>query len=395
MRGVMRGVLSRDPESLAAGERLGRKSGLEPQGWHGANALSLPAFARTLHRLLILLPRILLLLPHILILILYYNKSTHIPYRDSKLTRILQESIGGNSRTTLIVNCSPSPSNESETLSTLRFGVRAKTIRNKAKVNVEMSPTELKNLLKRVKASLETEQTYAKALEGEIGVWRSGATVPESEWVQRSAFAGASAEAANSKSVATTSSLTAEANTSSSISTPPVSSVASTRAEPMPLSKIKSSNSLFALSTGSLFDRIGANMPQETMTEDERDEFLRIQNELSDTLVEAQRTLKDAQTRVETMEEEIEGLRREHAASGEENRKMGADLSKLKLDLERVACENKENIVVAENLKEQNQTMVLEIKSLKVCLLVSFCIALYPSCFSYHVYDVSFFDRLS
>lgn len=296
------------------------------------------------------------------------GKSTHIPYRDSKLTRILQESIGGNSRTTLIVNCSPSPSNESETLSTLRFGVRAKTIRNKAKVNVEMSPTELKNLLKRVKASLETEQTYAKALEGEIGVWRSGATVPESEWVQRSAFAGASAEAANSKSVATTSSLTAEANTSSSISTPPVSSVASTRAEPMPLSKIKSSNSLFALSTGSLFDRIGANMPQETMTEDERDEFLRIQNELSDTLVEAQRTLKDAQTRVETMEEEIEGLRREHAASGEENRKMGADLSKLKLDLERVACENKENIVVAENLKEQNQTMVLEIKSLKTQL---------------------------
>ena len=54
------------------------------------------------------------------------GKSTHIPYRDSKLTRILQESLGGNSRTSLIVTCSPSAFNEHETVSTLRFGQRAK-----------------------------------------------------------------------------------------------------------------------------------------------------------------------------------------------------------------------------------------------------------------------------
>lgn len=54
------------------------------------------------------------------------GKSTHIPYRDSKLTRILQESLGGNSRTSLIVTCSPSVFNEHETVSTLRFGQRAK-----------------------------------------------------------------------------------------------------------------------------------------------------------------------------------------------------------------------------------------------------------------------------
>ncbi len=52
------------------------------------------------------------------------SQSTHIPYRDSKLTRILQESLGGNSRTTLIINCSPSSFNEAEILSTLRFGMR-------------------------------------------------------------------------------------------------------------------------------------------------------------------------------------------------------------------------------------------------------------------------------
>ena len=45
--------------------------------------------------------------------------STHIPYRDSKLTRVLQDSLGGNSKTCLIITCSPSSFNEEETVSTL------------------------------------------------------------------------------------------------------------------------------------------------------------------------------------------------------------------------------------------------------------------------------------
>eukprot|EP00002_Diphylleia_rotans_P028308 TRINITY_DN5713_c0_g1_i3.p1 TRINITY_DN5713_c0_g1~~TRINITY_DN5713_c0_g1_i3.p1 ORF type:complete len:618 (+),score=132.43 TRINITY_DN5713_c0_g1_i3:60-1913(+) len=75
------------------------------------------------------------------------GKSTHIPYRDSKLTRVLQESLGGNSRTTLIICCSPSSYNEPETISTLRFGLRVKTIKNKPRINQEKSPQELKRLL--------------------------------------------------------------------------------------------------------------------------------------------------------------------------------------------------------------------------------------------------------
>lgn len=63
------------------------------------------------------------------------GKSAHVPYRDSKLTRILQESLGGNSMTTLIITCSPSSFNEQETLSTFRFGSRAKCIKNKPKMN--------------------------------------------------------------------------------------------------------------------------------------------------------------------------------------------------------------------------------------------------------------------
>ncbi|KAK4339598.1 hypothetical protein RND71_041060 [Anisodus tanguticus] len=62
------------------------------------------------------------------------GKPTHIPYRDSKLTRILQDALGGYSQAALLCCCSPSPSNSSESLSTLRFGARAKHI--KASVHV-------------------------------------------------------------------------------------------------------------------------------------------------------------------------------------------------------------------------------------------------------------------
>merc|ERR1719327_137709 len=75
------------------------------------------------------------------------KKSTHIPYRDSKLTRVLQESLGGNAKTSLIITCSPSNFNEQETISTLRFGQRAKMIKNVVKVNHERSAEELKALL--------------------------------------------------------------------------------------------------------------------------------------------------------------------------------------------------------------------------------------------------------
>jgi uncharacterized small protein (DUF1192 family) len=73
--------------------------------------------------------------------------AAHVPYRDSKLTMILMEALGGNSKTTLIICCTKENSQQSETLSTLRFGERAKKIQNHAKVNEELSVGELKALL--------------------------------------------------------------------------------------------------------------------------------------------------------------------------------------------------------------------------------------------------------
>lgn len=63
------------------------------------------------------------------------DKKEHVPYRDSKLTRILSESLGGNAKTTLVIACSMCTYNDKETLGTLRFGARAKAIKNKPKVN--------------------------------------------------------------------------------------------------------------------------------------------------------------------------------------------------------------------------------------------------------------------
>ena len=73
--------------------------------------------------------------------------SSHIPYRDSKLTLILKNSLGGNSKTTLIICCASESRHTTETISTLRFGERAKRIKNNARVNEELGVAELKRLL--------------------------------------------------------------------------------------------------------------------------------------------------------------------------------------------------------------------------------------------------------
>jgi kinesin family protein 3/17 len=63
------------------------------------------------------------------------GKSTHVPYRNSKLTRLLQDSLGGNSKTLMFANVGPANYNYEESISTLRYASRAKSIKNKAKIN--------------------------------------------------------------------------------------------------------------------------------------------------------------------------------------------------------------------------------------------------------------------
>lgn len=95
------------------------------------------------------------------------EKTKHVPYRDSKLTRLLQTSLGGNAKTHLLLTCSSSISHLEETLSTLRFGSRAKNIQNKPHVNSKKASAgaEYGELLTSLQNKIENLHGYIRQLE--------------------------------------------------------------------------------------------------------------------------------------------------------------------------------------------------------------------------------------
>ncbi|KAI9489113.1 kinesin heavy chain [Zychaea mexicana] len=249
------------------------------------------------------------------------GKSSHIPYRDSKLTRILQESLGGNSRTTLIINCSPSSYNEAETLSTLRFGVRAKTIKNKAKVNADLSPAELKALLKKVKSDAVTFQTYIAALEGEVNVWRAGNTVPEDKWVTMDKVSKGDFK-----------------------SLPPAPGFKS----PAVAEEISRPAT-----------------PAIVLEKDEREEYMKRENELMDQIAEKETELANREKLLESLKEETSYYKEQEQLVTKENQQMTSELSELRLQLQKISYESKENAITVDSLKEANQDLISELEELK------------------------------
>ena len=103
------------------------------------------------------------------------SRPKHIPFRDSKLTRILQNALGGNSRTVILCCCSPAACSVTETQSTLRFGARASTIENKPHVVTMRTAQQLEALL------TTAEDTIAK-LRAEVAMLRGCSGGGSSSW---------------------------------------------------------------------------------------------------------------------------------------------------------------------------------------------------------------------
>ncbi|KAJ7285810.1 kinesin 2 [Mycena rebaudengoi] len=107
------------------------------------------------------------------------DKAQHVPYRESKLTRLLQDSLGGRTKTCLIATVSPARSNMEETLSTLDYAMRAKSIRNKPELNQRMTRN---SLLKEYVVEIERLKADVLAAREKHGIFFS-----EERWMQLSA----------------------------------------------------------------------------------------------------------------------------------------------------------------------------------------------------------------
>jgi kinesin family member 5 len=267
------------------------------------------------------------------------GKSTHVPYRDSKLTRILQESLGGNSRTTLVINCSPSSYNDQETVSTLRFGMRAKSIKNKAKINAELSPAELKRQLNSARNQAVTFEKYIASLDGEIQIWRRGETVPKEQWV------------------------------------PPLSAGGKTGIiEPRPRSGTpsRSQTDMLRSETPARPDsRMGerSSTPSMILEKDEREEFIRRENELQDQLAEKETQAATAEKSLQETRDELRTLREGHLRANKENEVMVDKVNKTQMELQKLSFQSKEDAITMDSLKEANTELESELVSVKQQLL--------------------------
>lgn len=92
------------------------------------------------------------------------RRSAHVPYRDSKLTRLLQDSLGGNSQTLMLACVSPADSNFMETLNTLKYANRARNIKNRVTINQDFAGNSIEiNQLRSLVARLRMEITALRA----------------------------------------------------------------------------------------------------------------------------------------------------------------------------------------------------------------------------------------
>lgn len=219
-------------------------------------------------------------------------------------------------------------------MGTLRFGVRAKSIKNKARVNAELSPAELKALLKKAKADADKYQSYIASLEAELKTWRSGGKVAQSDWAALDkVLAGEGVVAPRPQSQ----------NGLTRPTTPALEGLRDLQSRPDTPSAV-------------------------SMDKDEREDFLRRENELSDQVAEKESALNAAESSLREAREELGFYKEQDANLSKENKSMASEINEIKLQLERVTYEHKEANITMDILKEQNQDLSSELEELRKSL---------------------------
>lgn len=274
---------------------------------------------------------------------------SHVPYRDSKLTRILQESLGGNSRTTIVICCSPASTNEAETKSTLTFGQRAKTIKNVVVVNEELTAEEWKRRYEREKEKVARLKAQLAEAENELNRWRKGERVPETEWLNLAAVTTSNLPIP-SDTLSPSASDSALGSLDRSISVPPVQ--------------------LLTSSIGAITDADRKKYEEERATLyqqlDEKDDEITHHSQLAERLKqqlnEQEELIKQIKIDYENAQAEVQRIQSENEASKEETKEVLTALEELAMNYDMKTQEaeqkNRENEQLGDEISKKNVKLV-------------------------------------
>lgn len=211
--------------------------------------------------------------------------------------------------------------------------MRAKSIKNKAKVNAELSPAELKAMLKKTKAQMLTFQQYINALEGEVKIWRSGGTVLKENYATMGK-AGTIPDA---------------------LPQPPPLSSSPVMLPPKPI-------------PDHLSDNMSRPSTPGTLVEEEREEFMRRENDLTSMLAEKENELLSQTKLVADLRSEVENLKKDFSQVSKQNNHTSFQLDQLRLELEKAIFDKNEAQIHFDAITEANEEMDTQLKELKAQL---------------------------
>jgi kinesin family protein 5 len=210
--------------------------------------------------------------------------------------------------------------------------MRAKAIKNKAKINQEISPAELKAMLKKAQSQVTSFEQYIQSLDAEVQQWRSGESVPKDKW------------------------------------TPPLAGLGSGKADskaPRPSTPSRLMDG--RVDTPAISERSAT--PSLPMDKDEREEFLRRENELQDQIAEKESQIAAAEKLLRETKEELAYMKERDTKTNRDNEKLQSETNEFKMQLERLSFESKEAQITMDGLKEANTELTAELDEVKQQLL--------------------------